>query len=398
MKRMSLTRAVKRLWQPPRTHGETVENRSVSFLELFYDLVYVVLIAAAAHNLADDLRWEAVGEFIVVFSLVWIAWVNGTAHHDLHGRDDIRTRTFTFAQMLLIALMAVYAADGEHGRDEFSIVYGMLFALLAWLWYRVHLRTDEKNRRMSLAYVVVVLLTGITMLSSSFAPSSVQFWLWTAVVLGWLCSVFVVSRATAASSEDALVADSFVERFGLFTIIVLGEVVVGVVDGISNSERTLATVATGMLTLGIGFGLWWIYFDLVGRRLPLAGPNGLPVWMMLHLPLTMAITAAGATMVAVIEHAHDGRTPEVAVWMLGGSVAVAFLTIAAMVRTLADWRRRRTIYLPTAMSMVVLAAGCVALGLLHPPTIVLSSALLAFLTLAWLVAVWRWSATENDFE
>lgn len=84
MESISLTKAMKRLWQPPRTHGETVENRRVSFLELFYDLVYVVLIAAAAHNLADDLRWVAVGEFIVVFSLVWIAWVSG--HSPAHSQ------------------------------------------------------------------------------------------------------------------------------------------------------------------------------------------------------------------------------------------------------------------------------------------------------------------------
>jgi hypothetical protein len=45
----------------------------------------------------------------------------------------------------------------------------------------------------------------------------------------------------------------------LFTIIVLGEVVFGVVDGLSSAERDAKTIATGMIALWLGFGLWWIY-------------------------------------------------------------------------------------------------------------------------------------------
>jgi len=102
---------------------------------------------------------------------------------------------------------------------------------------------------------------------------------------------------------------SLVERFGLFTIIVLGEVVFGVVDGISASARDVKTITTGIVALVIGFGFWWIYFDLVGRRLPRGGGRAQASWLLSHLPITMAITAAGAAMVSLIGHAHDARTP-----------------------------------------------------------------------------------------
>lgn len=120
----------KRYWQPPRSHGETIPDRTVSFLELFYDLVYVVLIAAVAHELAAHMSWESLGIFAITFSLIWIAWQNGTLVYDLHGREDVRTRSFTFIQMLLVALLAVYAADGQGGRDGFAIVYGIFFAVI----------------------------------------------------------------------------------------------------------------------------------------------------------------------------------------------------------------------------------------------------------------------------
>ena len=67
------------LWQPPRPHGEQPRERVVGPLELFYDLAVVVLVAQAAHHLAEHLTWPGLGEFAAVFTLVWIAWANGFA-------------------------------------------------------------------------------------------------------------------------------------------------------------------------------------------------------------------------------------------------------------------------------------------------------------------------------
>jgi low temperature requirement protein LtrA len=67
-------------WQPPRPHGEVIEGRSVSSLELFYDLVYVVVIAQVAHHLAEYVTWRGALEFAVVFGMIWLAWMNGTVY------------------------------------------------------------------------------------------------------------------------------------------------------------------------------------------------------------------------------------------------------------------------------------------------------------------------------
>ena len=66
------------LWQPPRPHGEQPRERTVGSLELFYDLAVVVLVAQAARHLAGHLTWRGLGEFAAVFTLVWIAWGNGS--------------------------------------------------------------------------------------------------------------------------------------------------------------------------------------------------------------------------------------------------------------------------------------------------------------------------------
>src|SRR6185436_4235592 len=103
--------------------------------------------------------------------------------------------------------------------------------------------------------------------------------------------------------------DSMVERFGLFTIIVLGEVVIGIVDGLSQAEQDLVTIATGIIGLVIGFGFWWMYFDVVGRRLPRAEGSAVANWILSHFPITLSIAATGAALVSLIEHAHHSPAP-----------------------------------------------------------------------------------------
>ena len=119
-------RAGLRRWflRPPRPHGEVIEDRTVSFLELFYDLVYVVLIAQVAHTLAEDVTWSGVLDFAVVFGLIWIGWFNGTQFHELHGREDGRNRSFIFLQMGILTVLAVFtghaaSTDGE----QFALTY-----------------------------------------------------------------------------------------------------------------------------------------------------------------------------------------------------------------------------------------------------------------------------------
>jgi low temperature requirement protein LtrA len=124
----SLRRNIRIWWQPPRNISDRKEERSVTFLELFYDLVYVILIAELAHTLSDHVDLAGVLGFAFIFVIVWVAWINGTLYHELHGNNDIRTRVFTFLQMFTVAAMAVFA----HGAmGESSLGFALSFAALS---------------------------------------------------------------------------------------------------------------------------------------------------------------------------------------------------------------------------------------------------------------------------
>jgi low temperature requirement protein LtrA len=123
-------------------------------LELFYDLAVVVLVAQAAHHLAEHLTWPGLGEFAAVFTLVWIAWANGSLHHELHGHDDARARSTFLLQILLLVAMAAFIpeAGGERGA-AFAVAAGVLFAVLAVLWLLAARGDRPQYRRTSGLFV-----------------------------------------------------------------------------------------------------------------------------------------------------------------------------------------------------------------------------------------------------
>lgn len=350
---MTLGAALRRWFlRPSRPHGEVIENRTVSFLELFHDLVYVVLVGQLAHTLAEDVSWSGVVDFAVVFGLIWIGWFNGAQFHELHGREDGRHRSFIFLQMGILTVLAVFtghaaSTDGQ----QFAITYAILLAVLVWQWTSVY-RTDEPQYRPgALRYLLGLMVAIAALVVSSGMDDSARLAVWAAIVAGSIALVVVYMLRTPDDSLGIRATDSMVERYGLFIIIVLGEVVIGVVDGlIADEDLDFRTVATGLLGLSIAFGFWWTYFDYVGRRLPRQSGGALSLWLYSQLPIALAVAAAGAGMVSLIEHAADARTPGPSSWLLTGSVSVLLIAVLATIATLADYRRLAALYRPLAVA------------------------------------------------
>ena len=118
------------------------------------------------------------------------------------------------------------------------------------------------------------------------------------------------------------------ERFGLFVIIALGEAIVGVIGGVAESEPfSWRAGIAGLFGLALVFGLWWIYFDFIGRRGPKPGMWYLFGWMYLHMPLLMAIAAFSAAVLNLL--AHDSASAGVR-WLLAGALALALGAMDAL--------------------------------------------------------------------
>jgi low temperature requirement protein LtrA len=243
-------------WRRPRPHGDIVLERRVSPLESLYDLVYAAVISQAALALAQHVTARETVAFAVVFALIWIAWTNGSLYLELHGREDGRTRTFVFIQMGILALVAVFAANAaDDGGRAFALAYAAFLVVTTWLWYSVQ-RQDRVERPefagVTSRYVTALVVSVAVVLVSAVLPVTPRLIAWAALAGGWLALALLL-RNEAGETPRITPTESLVERFGLFTIIVLGEVVFGVVAGLSAATHDVTTIATGLVALVVGF-------------------------------------------------------------------------------------------------------------------------------------------------
>jgi low temperature requirement protein LtrA len=386
-------------WQPPRAHGEILEQREVSFLELFYDLVYVVVISQAANHFSGDVTWAGAARFAVVFGLIWVAWINGAVYHDLHGRAEGRTRTYVFLQMGILALLAVFTSEatGEEG-PAFALVYSLYLLLLGWLWYAVRRRDDPGFRPVTTPYIAGVMASALVVAGSALLPDAARLATWGLVVAGWVAGLALLDWRNGATRDTSISASaSMVERFDLFTIIVLGEVVVGVVQGITEAGRTPIPVVTGILGLGIGFAYWWSYFDLVGSRRVSSARTSLSRWVLGHLPVTLTIAATGAVMVNMIDHSSGGHSRQPAAMLVSVSVATGVLALILIATALTDWEDLAAVYRPVSTALVLAALASLLLGWLAPAPWLHILLLILVLGAVWAFGMVTWfSVTHKD--
>jgi len=377
------------LWQPPRPHGEERPERVVGPLELFYDLAVVVLVAQAARHLAGHLTWPGLGEFIVVFTLVWIAWANGSLHHELHGHDDARARSTFLLQILILAAMGAFIPQAGGARGAaFAVAAAVLFAVLAVLWLLAARGDRPEYRRPSRLYVAVTAACAILLAGTAFLPASARVPAWgllDAAYLAGFAAVFLTVLPTPAATLT--VSDALIERFGLLIIIVLGETLTGVVAGLAREPVSALTLSVGLAAVVVGFGAWWTYFDFAGRRHPRPDRPASLQWMLGHLPLTAAIAAMGAAMISLVEHAHDGRTPAATAWVLCAGAAVVLFVTMLISASLRAWHTDRGLYRPLAFTCAAVAVACLGIGAARPAPLFLALGLVLLLGIPWVFAV-----------
>ena len=374
----------RRWWQPPRPASNRPEERRVTFLELFYDLVYVVIISELSHTLAGNVSLAGISSFVFLFIIVWWAWFNGAMYHDLHGNNDIRARVFTFLQMFTVAAMAVFVhnAMGE-GSVGFALAYAAFHLILTWLWWRTGVH-DPNHRPLSQPYSRTFLITSVLFIVSIFVPAPWRFVLWVLSLLIdlSLLSLLWINTNTAireAINRIVLISPSAVERFGLFIIIVLGEVIVGVVSGVAEHPH-LSWLVGGIAALGmmIAIGLWWIYFDFVAGRPPIPRTSKRLWWIYLQFPVAMGITVVGASILNVVEHAGEHLSGELR-WLLVGAIAAVLISIALILKSLDLPENQRILYRTGSRVMFIAGITVVLSGMTRISTIPLLLALIALL-------------------
>ncbi len=322
--------------EPPRLRiGEdSEEERRATWLELFYDLVFVVAVSQLAHYLHSDVSLSGVFGFVALFLPVWWSWIGTTFYANRFDSDDVGHRLLTAVQMLAIAALAV---NVHHGLGEsstgFALSYALGRAVLVVEYIRAgwHIPTARPlTTRYAIGFAIAATLWAI----SAFVPIFWRNVLWS---LGLFIDFTTPLFAPKLLLKIPLHSSHLPERFGLFTMIVLGEAVVAVVNGTSEHSWDVFTVISAVFGLSIAFSLWWVYFDnLGGTPIQRARTEGrttiFNIWLYTHLPLVMGFTATGVAVELVLLSKTPLALPDAVRWLLCSSVALCYLTLGILHR------------------------------------------------------------------
>jgi low temperature requirement protein LtrA len=355
--------------EPPRLRTDEEGERPTTWLELFFDLVFVVAIDQVARRLHGDVTAMNVLGFVVLYGAVWWAWVGYVVYNDRFGTDDLSDRLLTLLQMGAVTVVAVRAHDAfESGAAAFALAYGF-FRLILSLRYALAGWFIPKVRSIAMQESLGYALAAGIWLVSALVSGRLRFVLWGIGFLIDMATPLAVRRFHETVPPNPVHLE---ERFGTFIIIVLGEGFVGLVEGMREIAWVPRAGETAAAALVLAFSIWWLYFETLDtapiqeiRRSGRTGPYKL--WVFAHLPLAAGIAEGGIGVGLVVHYAPAPVFPDPQRWLLVGAISVCFAALAVLQLAYAQvggGRASRLLALRKCLAVVVtLAIGVFGRGL-----------------------------------
>ena len=357
----------RRAVRPPILRTAHDGERHATWLELFFDLCFVAAVAALTHDLRADPTLGGLLRFAGLFVPVWWAWTSYSWYATGFDNDDDAYRVAMLAAMLGVIALAVGVEGVHHGQIAgFVLAYAFMQGLLALLFLRSR-RHATSERAFTTVYALGDALGAAAWLGSLWVPPGLRPAMWTLAMLVLMGTPMIAARAMPMEAFDST---HIAERYGQFTLIVLGESIVAVVA---------ATAATGwnagaLLTAAGGFGLaacvWWIYFEFI-KASSLTRDNLVRafVWGYGHLLIFAGIAAAAAgVQLAVMSAAAERAIGASAALVLGGGTIAYLVAIALIHRTTV--RRTDAMLIARLIAALIIAALAVAGAVLPAPVFV----------------------------
>jgi low temperature requirement protein LtrA len=315
---------------------ESYKERHATWLENFYDLVVAIVVFQLSRDLDQDVSVYGFLSFVVLFIPVIWSWTGVTFYSTRFETDDLAHRLLMLLQIAAAAFMAVSVPDGL-GKNSiwFALSYAVTRTILVIEYLRTRRHVPEVHQLTTRYSIGFSIAAGIW-LASAFVPSPIRFIFW---IIGLGVDIGTpLLFARQLSVQFAPHVQHLPERFGSFTIIVLGISILGVVNGISSHNWTVSSIISAGLGLGIAFSLWWIYFDTVdGSEIRALRENkqiGIYVtWLYIHFPLIIGFTAFGVSVEHIVLSNQALTLPSSEKWLLCASTFLCLLALGIIQMT-----------------------------------------------------------------
>ena len=300
-----------------RNHGGG--HAPVSFLELFFDLVFVFAITQLSHFLKEHASWHGLLEMLVLFLTVWWAWMFTTWAANWANPDKIEIRIMLLSIMLMGLLMSValpHAFSAQPG-----LFAGCYVALqIGRSLYMGHVmdRESPANGRNMRRISVWFVASGLFWITGVLRPESERLAWWGLAIgveyMGPAAMFWVPGLGRSKGSEWDISGSHMAERCALFIIIALGEGII--ITGAAFAELPMDPMRSRAFLYAFlsSVLMWWLYFDLGAERGTQmiknhAEPGRIArnAYTYLHMPIVLGIV------IAAVGYA----------WLLGSPDAVA---------------------------------------------------------------------------
>ena len=321
-----------RATRPRYVVGETAD-RKVTWLELFFDLVFAAAVSQVATPLRDDYSLAGLVRFSILFILIWWAWTGHAVFSTRFDTDDGVQRGLTLLQMFGVAVMAANARDALDSRSSagFAAAYAVMRFVLVFQYFRA--RAVRPARGLVNFYLVGHGVAAVIWLTSALVPAPARYVLWVIAFAIDLGTPWVAVRHSATVPPDAA---HLPERFGLFTLILLGESVVAVMHGIEHQETwSVSAATTAFSAMAVAFGIWWWYFDRIRATAPRPVRSHrdavrLHLWTYAHLPLNIGLVVAFAGIQLVVSVIPQPALDASQAGILAGALATVAMAMRAI--------------------------------------------------------------------
>lgn len=352
--------------------------QSVTFVELFFDLVFVFAVTQVTVLTAHHLDPGGVLRSLLLFWLIWWAWTQFT--WTLNPADT------THAGVRLITLVAtafafIMATAVPHAFEEDAVWFAVPYVVVRVLGLVLQLRLNgegpDANPRGARTWAGLSSIGLVLVLAGALADPSVRLALWTLTIVADVVAAEIAGRA----QEWDLHPGHLSERHGLFVIIALGESLIVAGTAVAADERTASLTGVAILAVVVACLLWWSYFGWLKEALEHGasradrsqmGPLARDAFSLSHFPLVCGIVGYAVAIEEMVAHPED-PAGAIVVGALGVGIAL-FVGFSAV----SYWRVSGTVLLGR---VAVIAAMAVALVLTVPlapiwPLVVVAAALL----------------------
>ncbi len=339
-----------------------LSERHATWLELFFDLVYVVTIAILTELLRENIGLSSLTTFFLFFIPIWWSWVGHTLYYTRFDQNDLFQKAMTFVQMLAALSMAIHL-EGIHKDSSHLIGFVLSYAVTRLSLVILYLRLLFQKRELK-AFSLIMSLgfsLGIACwILSIFFPHPVDYILWFIGITIDLLTIYISKRVAVHVPINVI---HLPERFGLFTIIVLGESILSVITGIRHIEWGLSSFSTVLPAFILTVSIWWNYFDYVDKApLQCTLGNG-KTYVFLHLPLVSGMILCFVGLQHMISWSHT----EMAYKLISAGISVwliSFSLIQCVTYPKGDRPFLLKLYL--GLSLLILLIGFVLGSYLYP--------------------------------